>query len=309
MSSDEKILKLSQSRLSVINDCLGMYKMGYVDKLAVPKVVWSTTVFGDVIHEMIDQFLTKYQEDFAFAASVEKMKQRGKISIPVDRLRELGITAAATFERVKNEYKDKNTKIAFSRKFPEKDFLNTLDAWAPQLVKFVARFFDLTKKFENEKEFDVQAQELLETKFPVRLVGVYDHKREREIIDFKTTTKPERFFFIDWEKNNQSTMYACSFKIEEGRWPDSFSYVVFNVLENMIFVTSKSYSPKELESARVSVRDSVINAREKIEVCDDVKLWSPTQEKCTWCDYCLVCPASALTAKKNRQDMLKKIRI
>lgn len=302
-------LKVSQSRIHLINDCLGKFNMKYVQPVSVSDVVWSTTVFGDAIHEAIDKFLIKYSSDAAMREEIRVAKEKKKLTAYIKNFPRFDIDHEQILDKIKKEYRDKNITVAFSRKFPEKDFLLKFAEWSVPVIKFVCTFFDLEKPFKNEQEFEVDVSELLELDFPAKMVGVYDHKRERDIVDFKTTTKPEKYFFVDWGNNVQSSMYAVAFKAEEGFWPEAFSYVVFNVHDSMIFVTRNSYSPAELDASRQFVRNQIIEVRNKMSQIDDHSLWSPSNDKCSWCEFCNVCPVAPSDAKKNRQQILKRARI
>lgn len=156
------------------------------------------------------------------------------------------------------------------------------------------RYLNINDHFENEKEFEIQIpKEFLDKKqkISITMKGVYDHKRESDIVDFKTTSMPEKYYFVDWERDIQSLLYFFSFKEEGGEYPKSFTYVVFNILDSMFFVVKHDYAntKESIDIMKKNFKQYIDYFVEMHKKASDNKYWNPEKTRCKFCDYNKIC--------------------
>jgi len=277
-----------------MKDCLGKYYYQYIEKPNVKRNTWSTTIFGEIIHEQIDLFLKKYQIEASFKKEVDKIISKSKIKFEQDFLKKHELHFEKIFEETLARYKKEKIKVTFTRKFPTKTFLEFGDKWGPEVLKFIVRYLNINEQFENEKEFSIQIpKEFLSKKTTIKMSGIYDHKREEDIVDFKTTSMPEKYYFVDWDRDIQSLLYYFSFKEESGRYPKSFTYVVFNILDSMFFVVKHDYAntKESIDIMKKNFKQYIDYFLEKHDVSSDNSNWNPEVTRCKFCDYNKICKA------------------
>lgn len=300
----ENLVRLSKSQIQIQNDCLGKFYFQYIKKADVKKHTWSTTIFGEIIHAQIENFLNKYKDDVSFKEVVNKVLSKKKLSFSKTFLYDHDLGFKNQFETIEKEYIEKNTVIKFTRKFPEKEFFNYGDKWSPLVIKFLVKYLRIDLPFENEKKFEVEVSRKLlgkdfKDKRKIQLVGVYDHLRENDIVDFKTTTISEKYYYIDWLNDLQSLMYYFAFYLENKRYPEAFTYIVFNLLDSMFFITQHSYdnSEQSIEKMRSIFSRILEKFLINYDMAEDKKYWKPEPTKCGFCVYKDICSKSI--AKKK----------
>lgn len=283
-----------------MQSCLGIFYYQYVKKEVVTKHTWSTTVFGDVIHLQLEEFLNKYKDNTEFKTLVSKIINKKKIKFAKEFLTEHDLGFEQLYDRIKNEYeKEKSTIIKFTKKFPEKTFFDYGNKWGPEVLKFIVKYLKIDEPFTSEKRFEVElTKKQIDSKVlkhhKIILNGVYDHIREHDIIDFKTTTVPEKFYYIDWHRDLQSLMYYFAFYLENGKFPEGFTYIVFNILDAMFFVTQHSYdnSDDQVKIMKKHLSNVINYFLSLYSKAEDTRYWKPEKTKCHFCYYNKICKVS-----------------
>ena len=67
--------------------------------------------------------------------------------------------------------------------------------------------------------------------------------------------------------------------------PQSFSYIVFDIDDSMIFVNSTQMHDNIEELFFKMINNFIVNHRS----AEDTKLYNPSKDKCKWCEFNKYC--------------------
>ena len=243
-------IKFSASRYGLQKQCLGKYHFNYIEKLPVTKTTWPATVMGSSIHSYIENYL-------GLLSNENDIKKLPPLSV--------------TYASQKKNVLDSGEKIGKPRGYSEESFLSEHDLWVKDIMRFLFLYLPNGKRvFEEEINFEIG---------DVTVNGFIDLQvidDQNYIFDFKTTKNPQKYFFIDWERDIQSLLYMVAKRAH------SFSYLVFDKENKLILTQSRGGYHLDQESGLKQMTQEFVSLHHQSA---DSKLWSPSPEGCKWCEY------------------------
>jgi len=277
-------LFFSVSRYKQAKDCLGKYYFQHVKKIKIPFIVWPGTLYGTVVHLLIENIIGLYNSDEDFRSGIIKYKNGELKKSPADKI------VPDLFEKLYEEqYKIETDKKSFrkSRGFSKEETIKQARKWTPKIIDFMIKFVGLDN-LTSEMKITSDVDDL-----NMRITSYIDLiKKEDEsniIYDIKNTKKPSGYFFKDWTKDIQSNVYIALLDIEKGLKPTQFGYLVFSIEDNLIFANCIELNEDHIEESKKYLASATKELHDLHQVASDTSFWSPDEERCNWCDFNLIC--------------------
>lgn len=277
-------LFFSQSRYNLMNDCLGKYYFQYIENVKIPFNIWPATLFGQVVHVVIEQVTEKYKTDESFKNGIDKYREGILTKSPADKIVPELFTKEYELQ-YKKEVKEKRFKE--SRGYDYDKTISDGQKWIKKVIDFMVIHvgFDGVES-EMKITSDIDEYKMRITSY-LDLVKITDDNVF--IFDMKNTKHPQKFYFKNWDKDIQSNIYIALLLREKKLKAKYFSYLVFSMEEAMIFANSVELSEENREKANVLLDNLTKRFYKLHQKAKDVSLWSPSAERCKWCEVKKVC--------------------
>lgn len=298
----KKDIYFSASRYSLMNDCLAKYKFHYIDKVKVETVTWPGTIFGTSVHRMIELFLFLYKRNKStFQKDIEKIKQNKKAKKLEDLISKIFIhiyekeLSKYDPRKKKSKFKHITTKFRKTRDYNINKTISNGTKWCNKIIIFLIKYINIDKtKSEVKLQFSVK-----KGNYNIMLTGYIDlllenNNKSMSIIDVKNTKYPEKYFCVDWENDIQSLTYLYLTQKNLKQFINSFSYFIFNINENMIFINNQTYSEnkikEDIKNFNKKLNDFIKNHEKALK--DKKDIYFPEKNKCYWCEFSSGCKQS-----------------
>lgn len=286
-------LTLSASKIIMMTDCFGKYYFRYIKGLKKENI-YPGTLFGKAIHKIAEEALKlKLSEDDN--TIYERFKNR--------------------FDEYYLKMKVEETKsgdrtFCETRDYDEQTYIQSSNKIANTFLKFILKYFNTywIKSIHNEKQVEGEYDLLKIEGVKLKLNGFVDLMIEGEdgydIYDFKTTKHSSKFYCIEWDKDIQSLIYLYLLNKEYNKLGNSFSYIVLNQDEKVLFSQTKI-----INGSYEKMEDRFHNLTSMLTNCvylhmngtqDDYK---PEQQKCNWCKDKKYCNRSPFKYKRIPKDV------
>lgn len=280
--SEERKYQISNSKLSTLKDCFGKYFYNYIEKKEVQKKVFPQTIFGLSLHKILEDALTAKKN-----GSDEKLILKAcKNALP------------DYFNEFLEEKEKQGFKFIKTREY-DSNFITKAEKISISFVKFIFNYFKEVHDFKSEVEIRTSWNDKYDLMGIADLI-VWDNEKDYRIIDFKTTGDIHKFYFVDWEKDMQSLMYSFILNKEKKDYPKSFEYIVLNKNEKIILINSVK-NVEKFNSTHFEYLDSSIAELIEKHKNPSVEFYSPSPEKCKYCDYNSLCPKADTIATKMKR--------
>lgn len=281
-----KPFKISNSRIALFKTCPLQFYFRYLTSLGDMQTTWPGTLFGLANHEIFEDVIASWNNGESHTDIVKRVK------------------AGLFVEKFWKLREEKKSSWKESRSYDEESYLKEGVKYSTILTKFFLKFIPphvelIKSEFEISHPFDGVEDIILN--------GIVDcammHKVEinengddiipYDILDLKTTTDSEKYYFVDWEFETQNTIYEYLCKKEFGRFCDSFSFVVLNREERTLFLKQRltpAYENEEQFYERLGLlRERIIEVRDftfqKNKPLLALRRGSVHYERCKWCPY------------------------
>lgn len=275
--------EISNSRFNLMLRCPGQYYFQYIIKSEEKETVWPRTVFGLIVHDLMEQFFLQFNQDKEFAELSVASPDKIKTWFPID--------FNARIDQKIEELKNESGKIfKRSKEYRKKTYVKLGEQWTYKFLLFLLRNID----FDNwtvtpEKKIQCVTDRVIFT-------GIIDllleHKTEQriQIHDFKNTGYNNKWHVLDWHKRDtQSHFYLWAVYQSYSLIPESFSYIVMNPWERTFIVqTNETKKTGDRLDAWVNKRVDFFLDAAKNSV--NSATWKPSRKECFFCRFKKICP-------------------
>ena len=270
----EESLNFSASRLKLIDDCFGKYHFKYIKKIPVDQIIWPGTIRGSVLHRILEESVLMKLDKIDNETILQSVK--GKFTL--------------YFEEMKaDKTKGKFTK---SRTYKPDEYNEQGEKAAIIFTRFVINYFhDIKNAFP---ELKIEAKYEFEDN--VNINGIIDlpvltWEDKLRIIDFKTTSDSNKWYFVLFKEDIQKLMYFYLGWKHFQKFSEGFDYLVYNIDEKNIFFQSINYV-EEVADYKTFFEPLTqrIRTLKFLHNNADEKYYNPNKESCKWCDFKHICP-------------------
>jgi len=268
-------LSLSASKLKLIDDCFGKYYFKYIEKVNVPQVLWPGTLRGSVLHAILEESVKMKLDRIDNDLILQSVKGKFKKYF---------------LEGKADKSKGKFTK---TRTYNEPDYLEQGEKSAINFTRFVINYFHNIKfafpELTIEKEYEYVPGIILKGIIDLPIITEFDKLR---IIDFKTTSDSEKWYFVYFPEDIQKLSYFYLGLQHFKKFAEGFDYLIYNIDEKNIFFQSINYPEEPFDKEKFFKP-----LTERIEVVKylhfnpNEKYYNPSKNSCKWCDFAKnLCP-------------------
>lgn len=295
-----EIIEVSASRINLYYTCPRQFLFRYIynwpEGEEPRQIQWPGTGYGQAIHDVLEWVAIQLNE-----------KKDPK---------EIIKASGAKFKEAYDKWLLKeNHNFRKSRTYDYISFIAKGEKQAQMLTRFLYSYFvdmnDLTDSvLHPEHEFiidyklvkNVRIKGIIDLKFDLD----YIHNRYK-LLDFKTTKESEKFYFVDWVIDTQSLSYLYYCLETYGVLPESFSYLVLNHEQCMLFFketilpNDNKINKKKFFRGLTAQIEEVSAFMRKPNIC----MANPQKTRCYFCEYNEYCQYKYIS---NLGKMLQKIR-
>lgn len=271
-------IKISASKLSLADECFGKYYYRYIEKPDIKSVCWPGTIQGTVNHLLLEESL--------------HLRKKG-VSIT-----NILYTSLEKFEsEVQKEYdKRRETEILkYPRNYNYEDFIRAGKTYIAEFIRYTL------KEVPENAEFQTEAEISVELKNPDVLVRGFidlmyrDSSDDIHILDYKNTNEIQKWRDMDWSQDIQSKLYILMAYKKYGKLPKTFSYLVLDKKWTKVNQFTFNVKSDFLQNNGFGYIEKKIHDLVKNSLFHNTDLFTPTDDKCRWCDYKKICPKSIYT--------------
>lgn len=271
-----KPFPISQSKINLFNSCKLQFYFRYLTDLGDMSITWPGTLFGKTEHAILEDIIAKIKEG-----------ERKELAL----IRSIKGSFQSKFDEF---VKEAGKKFKESRAYNYNEFVAEGEKYAKVLASFINRFIPQEfHRLESEKNLTIHYDKEIDLTGIIDVMLFQDEKNF-DIFDLKNTTDSEKFYFVDWDFEMQSTMYdLISSKHYKGKM-NSFAFIVMNRDDRTLFI-KQNYSilrDDEVEERRFknlkqdidNVKTFVFGKREELK-----RYKCNKYDSCKWCGYSAVC--------------------
>lgn len=283
MSDKRYDIFFSVSRYGLQKDCLGKYYFKYIKNIETPFIVWPGTLFGTVVHSVIENIIEKYKSDDSFREGITNYKNGELKKSPATLIAEKMFVDEYESQMIKEK-----KRFRKSRDYDKEGTIKSGKKWVPKIIDFMIKVVGFD---EVESEMKITSDV---DKHNMRITSYLDIVKKEDgkvtIFDMKNTKYPQKFFFKDWSNDIQSNVYIALLNKEKNIQVNKFGYLVFSIEDSMMFCNGIEHSGIEhINTATELVNRITDEFVENHGKADDTSLWSPEEQKCKWCEFSKAC--------------------
>jgi len=268
----QKPFPISQSKINLFNMCKLKFFFRYLTDIGDHDTVWPGTLFGKTLHAILEEILKMINEGNKVELDIIRAT-RGMFEQKFIELR----------DEVKNRWKE-------SRAYDPVKYIDDGEKYSRILASFILKFIPPTyKNLMSELEVNVPYDEILS------LTGIIDmllinNDNEYNVFDFKTTTESEKFYFVNWDFEIQSSLYEMILQKRFEQAISSFGFIVLNREERTLFLKQKLSILETADNVIIRERNlhNKINELKIFTFGERAKLGVYKCNKfdvCRWCSY------------------------
>lgn len=262
-----------------------------VDKKEVKETVWPMTAFGSAVHNALEHFFVKLAKDHDAFLDIKKNGAWSRKAIaqymPKTFKQEWEHYFAHEVEAKKDRRSFKET-----RGWDVDADMKLGQDWSEKCIYFLLRYMiPPIDAMESEKKISFLGRltrvsgRIDVTTASVDTLGV----PRTDAIDFKNTKHTSKYYFVDWQRDPQSLIYAKALSSSED-FIRSFAYFAFNPVETVILVQKFEYPSFEfIDENFAKLENRFVRAH---SMSADVSRYASHPDVCKWCEYKKVCPVS-----------------
>lgn len=268
-------LTLSASGINIYKECFNKYYFRYIKKIKVKEIKWPGTIFGTVIHAVLEDYLKGDNREKKFLLKRKNLKEYSKNVFNLNYAKEM-----AGIELTKNlEYRE-------NRDYNHDTFFKNGIKYAALLINFFQNYFPEEILFAAEQEIQCNLDDT-----DIDLKGLIDVTAthpgvDYRIYDLKSTKISSKFYYVDWKKDIQSLIYCYLQYQVYGSWPESFGYLVIDTTNKMIMLKENKvgFEFGEKNILNGYLYNIVKEIKERGANPKDEYV-TPEKQKCYWCPY------------------------